>query len=181
MIKLNPTEKFIKEEAIRLVNEWLDQQFKEIDSKIHEKTIIYFVWSVFALLLLFIPLSQAIFYVCSLILVLFFLYFIWKFFKLLTKIIRLVITFESKIKQIVKKGLEKEQKKSVLKKIATTPFLSGLKFKDIENLCISHSVREISRRFKKYKKLVIKKISVYSIVCVIMGILFREILFKLFV
>ena len=174
MIKLTLTEKAIKEKVIFSVNKKIDQQVEKIVNEVNKKTVIYTVWSLSAILMLVIKFPKIVFYIASVIMVLVIFYFMVEFFQSLKKVLIFINDFDHKIKRSVEQEIKQSMEGSVKNKLGL--WLSGQNQKDIEDFCISYSVRELARRFNQHKRSILVRITTYTITV----LLLKEILFKLF-
>ena len=173
MIKLTITEKAVKEKATRSVKKEIDQHIVKIVDEVNKKTVIYALWSLAGILLITIQFPKPVFYIASVVMTLFVLYFLGEFVLSLKKIIAFINDFDGKLKQIVEQEIQKYKEESVKNKLGL--LLSGQSHEDIENFCISYSVRELSHRFKQHKWSILVRITAYTIAI----LLFKEILFIL--
>ena len=173
-LKLKPAEKIIHKKVINAIKKKVDQKTAEIVNEVNKKTIIYALWSLAGLFLIFFNLPKIIFYICSFVMILVVAYFLVGFIQSLKKALSFINDFELEIKKIVKKEIKSNTEDSVKNKVGL--LLSGLNQKDIENLCIAYFVRELVRKFKKYKRYIFIRLIAYTIAV----LLFKEILFRYF-
>ena len=175
MIKLTITEKAVKEKVILSVNEKIDRHIVKIINEVNKKTVFYALWSLAAIPLVLIKLPKIVFYIASSVMIVIVLYLLREFVQSLKKILVFINDFDQKIKQFVEQEINKSRGESVKNKLGL--WLSGQKHKDIEDFCISYSVRELARRFNQHKRSILVRITAYTIAI----LLLKEILFRIFI
>lgn len=155
------------------VKKEIDQQMPEIIKEMDKKTRLYALWSLAGILLISINFPKAVFYALSFLMVLAAVYFLMGFIRSLRKLFSFIDSFEKEIKKIVKPKIELAVRGSFKSQSGLN--LSGYDQKDIENLCIAYFVRELAKRFKKYKQYILTRVAAYTVAV----LLFKEVLFNL--
>ncbi|MCY4512474.1 MAG: hypothetical protein OXB86_02155 [Bdellovibrionales bacterium] len=177
----------VRKKVITGVKKKIDQKIPEIVKETDKKTILYALWSLAGLLLISINFPKAVFYVFSFLMILTAVYFLVGFIQSLRKFFSFINNFDQEIKKIVEKRIELVEENSdkdetdLWNKIKKTAKKAALRFsgydqKDIEDLCIAYFVRELAKRFKKYKRYILIKVVAYTIAV----LLFKEVLFSFF-
>ena len=173
MFKLTIAENAVKEKVIHSVKKEIDQQITKITHEINKKTILYLLGS-FAGILLLIPFPKIVFYVASFVMIALALYLMTGFIQNINRIRVFLNDFEQNIKKTVEREINKQKEESVKNKLGL--WLSGHSYQDIENLCISYSVRESIQKFNQHKWKIVVRIVFYIIACY----LFNKVLFYMF-
>ena len=174
-LKLTAAEETVRAKTIQAIKQKIDRKTAEIVSETDKRTIIYALWSLAGIFLIFINFPKPVFHVVSFIMILVVGYFLVGFIRSLKKIFSFINSFDQEIKKIVKKEVQDNVGDSLKNKIGLR--LSGLNHADIENLCISYFVRELAKRFKKYKQLILIRLVAYTIAV----LFFKEVLFNILV
>ncbi len=173
MIKLTITEKTVDKKIIDGIKKKIDQKTTEVVNEANKKTIVYASWSLAGILLMLLQLPKILFYILSFAMIGFAFYLLFKFFKSMMTVLNFISDFDEEIKKFVSIEIKKATEESLKSKIGLK--LSGRNNTDIENLCISHFIRELARRFKKHKWIIMVRVIAYTVAV----LLFKEILFKI--
>ena len=175
MIKLTLTaaEETVRAKTIKAIKEKIDQKTTEIVSETDKRTVVYALWSLAGIFLISINFPKPVFHIFSFIMILVVGYFLVGFIRSLKKFFSFINSFDQEIKKIVKKEVQDSVGDSLKNKVGLR--LSGLNHADIENLCISYFVRELAKRFKKYKQHILIRLVAYTIAV----LLFKEVLFNI--
>ena len=176
MFKLKIAESAVKKEIANQIEILIDKKITEIINEVNKKTIIYVIWSICGITLIFTDLNlpRTVFYIVFSIMMLVIGNLLGEFIKSLNTFFIFINNFNSEIKRIVKKEIKQTEKQSVLNQIGL--WLSGQSNTDIENFCISYSIRELAKRFSKKKRVIVIRIVVYTIVVILFREIFSDIL-----
>ena len=171
MLKPKITEKSVKEKVINSTKKKIDQQIRKIVQEIKKKTIMYILWSLAGILLMTFSLPKTTFFIFSSAMVLFVLYLWARLIQPFKITLHFINNFDKEIEKSMEEEIKKQKEESLKNKIGL--WLSGQSHRDIEDLVISYSVRELSRQFKEHKWIIVIRIGAYTISV----LLFSKILF----
>ena len=166
--------KTVKERAIKATKQKINQQITKVIRELNKKTSLYALWSLTGILLMILQPPKTIFVILSSVMILSALYLVSQSIKPLKTILHFINNFDREVKKGVEKEIKKHTEKSLKKKLGL--WLSGQSHKDIEDLFISHSVRELVHRLKKHKWLILVRITAYTTAV----LLFKKVLFYMF-
>ena len=164
-IKISAAEDAVKQRVFEKLAPEINEKLEQISREIHKRTYIYAGLGVYGLFLAFAPLPQILFYIlCGLMLAALF-YLLWRFAQTARKIVRWMDNFERLLKQEVKKRAQKtKENANILESFVSV--LSGLEDRDIEDICISQTVRALAKRFKRKKWHLLARIGAFAAVII---------------
>ena len=168
-------EETIKKRVITATKKKIDQVIIKIIHELNKKTVIYAVWSLVGILLMILHPPKTVFVVLSFIIISFAVYLIIQSIKSLKLIVSFINHFDEEVKKRVEKEIQSQTEESLKNKLGL--WLSGFNSKDIENLFISYAIRELARRFKKHKRIILSRIAAYTTAV----LLFKEVILYMFI
>ncbi len=174
MFKVTLAENAVKEKTLNSVKQKIEREMSKNADMVYKKTAFYVSWSLAGILLLVAPLPKTVFYVAFVGMMAWAIFLMAGFYQQMKKFLIFINHFDQRIKQMVEKEINTQREKSVKNKIGL--WLSGQSRQDIENLCISYSVRQFIRHFNQHKRSILARITAYTIA----ALLFKEALFYLF-
>ena len=165
IIKISAVEEKAKRQISKKLKPEIDSALEKIILEINKKTYIYAGLSAYGLFLAFAPLPQILFYILCGLMLAALLYLLWSFIKTARMALKWMGSFERLLKREVQKQTQKhiEEISWIEAKIFS---FSGPSKKDIEDFCVSETVRELARRFKRKKWHLLARIAAFAAVIV---------------
>ena len=169
-----PINKEINKIINNRIKKKISQNIDEMAEEINKKTFVYLTLSVLSLALILFPFPKIIFYILFLAIFLALCYLLWGLTKALRRFLALIDKLEQNIQSFVQKEIDKTKDQSLKNQLAWQ--FSSYNVKDIENLCLSYSARQIVRQFKKKKRSILIRVIAYTVTI----LLFKEIFLMIF-
>ena len=157
----NTADDAIEKEFKKNIVTHINNQFRIFQKKLSQSTTVYLLWSIMGVLLLSVPLSKVLYYSGLSIMAIVFLYIMYQSFYSFWKWVSLINNFESHIRQILEKTIQKAKQKSWKAKIGF--WIGGRDFKDFENLIIANIVKTLLKIVKKQKIIILIHVVAYIV------------------